>query len=62
MVFSEKKNIVNPAPINIAQEFAIERVYSKGPIGVHKPWSFLKKNELKDLKKNCPEINTIFGK
>ena len=57
-----KKNIVNPAPINIAKDFAIERVFSKGPIGVHKPWSFLKKKELNELKKNCPEINKIFGK
>ncbi len=58
----KKKNIVKPAPYHIAKEFAIERVYSSNPFGVHKPWHFLNKNELDKLKKQCPEINEIFDK
>lgn len=61
--FSQKKKyIVKPAPYKVAKDFAIERVYSDRPYGVHKPWAFLKKNELDKLRKDCPEIKTIFGK
>lgn len=57
-----KKNIVNPAPYHIANEFAIERVFSKNPIGIHKPWGFLKNNDLNKLRRECPEMNKIFNK
>ena len=59
---SKKADIVKPAPYKVAKEFAIERVYEDRPYGVHKPWAFLKKNELDKLRETCPEIKTIFGK
>ena len=59
---SKKKDIVKPAPYNVAKEFAVERVLTDRPYGVHKPWNFLKKDELDKLRKDCPEIKTIFNK
>jgi hypothetical protein len=58
----DKKDIVNSAPYNLAKSFSVERVYYDAPYGIHKPWSFLKPDELEQLKKKCPEISTIFGK
>ena len=56
-----KKDITNPAPIEIASFFSVENVYKEGSFGIHKPWVVFK-NELNSLKRDCPEISTIFGK
>ena len=37
-------------------------IFNENPLGVHKPWNYIKKYNYKKLKVNCPEINEIFGK
>ena len=58
----KKKNILTLPTIEIAKTFSVERVLYDSPIGIHKPWQFLNKNELNKLKESCPEISTIFHK
>jgi hypothetical protein len=42
-----------------ATEFSVESVYHPAPLGVHKPWPYLKTEELRSLEQSCPEINQI---
>ncbi len=45
-----KRKIVNPAPFDLANKFSVEKYYYKKPFGIHKPWKYLTKEELYNLK------------
>ena len=59
--FFSSKNLFYPDK-NISQNIFVETIFSENPLGVHKAWKYIKGNNFKKLKNNCPEINTIFGK
>jgi hypothetical protein len=42
-----------------AKEFAIETVYHDKSFGIHKPWPYLKKEELESVAKQCRNFNTL---
>ena len=44
-----KKEIVNPAPFFIANQFSVEKFYHNKPFGIHKCWKYLSKDEMNML-------------
>ena len=60
-VFYSSRNFSYPNK-KTSQNIFVETIFSDNPFGVHKVWNYIKGNKLNLLKKNCPEINTIFGK
>ena len=61
LYFSKYSN--NLPSRELLKSFAVETLlYNSTPIGIHKPWDWLNKNELNKLKESCPEISTIFHK
>jgi len=59
--FYSSRNFFYPNK-KIAQNIFVETIFSDNPFGVHKVWHWIKGDNFNLLKKNCPEINTIFGK
>lgn len=57
-----KKDIVKPAPFNLAIQFSVEKFFFNKPFGIHKPWLYLKKSELNELIKINRNINLILNK
>ena len=61
LYFSKYSN--NLPSRELLKSFSVETLlYNSTPIGIHKPWDWLNKNELNKLKESCPEISTIFHK
>ena len=59
--FFSSRNLFYPDK-KLSQNIFVETIFSENPFGVHKVWNYINGNKLDILKKNCPEINTIFGK
>jgi hypothetical protein len=57
-----KKDITNPAPFDIANNFSVETIFNEKPFGFHKPWNYLSGKNYTILKNNCPELKKIFNK
>eukprot|EP00997_Jenningsia_sp_PLL12_P009442 NODE_6414_length_512_cov_63.969762_g5639_i0.p1 GENE.NODE_6414_length_512_cov_63.969762_g5639_i0~~NODE_6414_length_512_cov_63.969762_g5639_i0.p1 ORF type:complete len:150 (+),score=7.10 NODE_6414_length_512_cov_63.969762_g5639_i0:8-457(+) len=45
----------------VAMTFSVERYLYECPMGVHKPWNYLKKSEYQTLVERCPELASILG-
>jgi hypothetical protein len=60
--FFSSRNEFNYPSINVAKNIFVETIFSPKPLGVHKCWNFLNKEEMDELKQNCPEIKEIFNK
>jgi hypothetical protein len=53
--------ITNPASYNLAKEFSVEQFYYDNPLGIHKPWIYLSKENWMELKNKFPEISLTFN-
>jgi hypothetical protein len=60
-IFFSSKKLKFPKKKDTTRYFT-ETLPSDNPIGVHKAWQYLNHNDLKKLKKNCPEMQKIFNK
>ena len=60
-IFYSKRDFNYPDK-KISQNIFVETIFSENPVGVHKVWNYIKGHKFNLLKKNCPEINKIFGK
>lgn len=56
-----KKHIMNPAPYELANKFSVEQYYYDNPLGIHKAWNYLSKENWEELKRKFPEINLTFN-
>ncbi len=54
------KNICKPAPFALGNAFSVEQHYHENPLGIHKPWLYLSKENWQDLKNKFIEINLTF--
>jgi hypothetical protein len=59
--FSNRSEL-NYCDIEESLEFSVETRFHNCPCGIHKPWRHLGRKRLNKLKKNCPEIKTIFNR
>lgn len=57
-----KRNIVNPAPFNLAIKFSVEKFFYNNPFGIHKAWKYLNKKDLYNLCKTNSKMSLIFDK
>ena len=55
------KNICKPSPFELANAFSVEQHYHNNPLGIHKPWLYLSKENWKNLKDKFPEIGLTFN-
>jgi hypothetical protein len=53
------KDIVNPAPWDIANQFSVENYYYDKPFGIHKCWKYQNNKNINLLIKNNPKIKFI---
>ena len=56
-----KKNIVKPCPYILGTNFSVEKYYNNNPLGLHKTWKYITKEQWAELKTTFPEINLTFG-
>ncbi len=55
------KKICKPAPFNLGNAFSVEKHYHDNPLGIHKPWLYLSKENWQNLKDKFPEISLTFN-
>ena len=55
------KNICKPSPFELANAFSVEQHYHNNPLGIHKPWLYLSKENWQNLKDKFPEIGLTFN-
>ena len=55
------RDIIKPAPYDLSMKFSIEKYYYDKPIGLHKTWLYIKKEQWKELKNNYQHIGSIFN-
>lgn len=55
------KQICKPAPFNLGNAFSVEQHYHENPLGIHKPWLYLSKENWKKLKEKFSEISLTFN-
>ncbi len=55
------KDIINPAPYDLSMKFSIEKYYYDKPLGLHKTWRYIKKEQWDELKNNYSHIGLIFN-
>jgi hypothetical protein len=55
------KDIIKPAPYDLSLKFSIEKYYNNNPIGLHKTWIYILKEQWEELKKKYPHIGLIFN-
>ena len=53
--------ITTPAPYNMAKQFSVEQFYYDNPLGIHKAWIYLSKENWNELKNKFPEISLTFN-
>ena len=54
------KNIVKPSPHSLGVLFSTEQDYTENPLGLHKAWKYLSKENWEALKNKFPEIGLTF--
>lgn len=54
------RNIVNPAPHSLGILFSTEQDYYENPLGLHKAWKYLSKENWEAFKNKFPEIGLTF--
>jgi hypothetical protein len=54
------KNIVNPSPHSLGVLFSVEQDYNENPLGLHKAWKYISKENWVTLKNKFPEISLTF--
>jgi hypothetical protein len=54
------RHIVNPAPHSLGILFSVEQDYYENPLGLHKAWKYLSKENWEALKNKFPEIGLTF--
>jgi hypothetical protein len=57
----KKKNICKPSPFNLGNAFSVEQHFHENPLGIHKPWLYLSKENWQFLKDKFPEIGLTFN-
>jgi len=55
------KDIIKPAPYDLSLKFSIEKYYNNNPIGLHKTWKYIKKEQWDELKNKYQHIGLIFN-
>ncbi len=55
------KDIIKPAPYDLSMKFSIEKYYYNEPLGLHKTWKYIKKEQWEELKNKYPHIGLIFN-
>jgi len=55
------KDIIKPAPYDLSLKFSIEKYYYDKPLGLHKTWKYIKKEQWDELKNNYSHIGLIFN-
>ena len=55
-----KQHITKPASYDLALSFSVEQYYYDKPFGLHKAWLYLSRDKWIQLKKDNPEISTVF--
>jgi hypothetical protein len=55
------KDICKPAPFILGNNFSVEQHYNDNPLGIHKPWLYLSKENWTNLKNKFPEISLTFN-
>ena len=56
-----KKDIVKPCSYILGTEFSVEKYYNNNPLGLHKTWKYITKEQWNELKNKFNEINLTFG-
>jgi len=54
-----KKDIVNPAPFKLANQFSVEKFYYEKPFGIHKFWKYLDKSTIIKLINNNKNLSLL---
>ncbi len=52
--------ITNPAPHSLGILFSVEQFFTENPLGLHKAWKYLSKEQWEYLKNKFPEIGLTF--
>ncbi len=55
------RNICKPVPYDLGLKFSVEQFYYNNPLGIHKAWKYLSKENWEELKKNSQEISLVFN-
>ncbi len=55
------RDIIKPAPYDLSMIFSIEKYYYDKPLGLHKTWRYIKKEQWDELKNNYSHIGLIFN-
>jgi hypothetical protein len=50
------KDIIKPAPYDLSMIFSIEKYYYDKPLGLHKTWKYIKKEQWDELFNNFPHL------
>ncbi len=53
------KIFLNKPSIEVAKQFSVETVFYDNPVGLHKAWIYLTKEQLTELKKKFPDLNKL---
>ncbi len=56
-----KCNIVKPCSFILGTNFSVEKYYNENPLGLHKTWKYITKEQWNELKNKFPEITLTFG-
>jgi hypothetical protein len=54
------RKICKPAPFALGKLFSVEQHFNDNPLGIHKPWLYLSKENWQFLKDKFPEISLTF--
>jgi hypothetical protein len=54
------KRVTNPAPHSLGILFSVEQFFNDNPLGLHKAWRYLPKEQWDYLKNKFPEISLTF--
>lgn len=55
------KDIIKPTPYNIALTFSIEKYHYKNPLGIHKTWNYMNKEQWEEFKNKYTAVNNCFS-
>ena len=58
---NKNKLILNKPTIEVAQQFSVETMFYNNPVGLHKPWNYLTKEQIKELATNFPDLNKLIS-